>query len=102
MIIKLTELREESGGCPTSYSAKTADGDYLYFRYRHGYMRIDFNDSIIAETNITFGSADGICSFNDFKNLARKNGFYIDDNNVTYSSYIDDIEETLRNIKWRI
>lgn len=38
-------------GCPTQYDAWTEDNKYIYFRLRHGYLKIMLDGEIIYERN---------------------------------------------------
>jgi len=46
---KIVSLRQTSGGCPEQYEGKTAEGDDVFARERHGEWRIELNGEIIAE-----------------------------------------------------
>lgn len=90
MIIKLTKLRFESGGCPTSYSGETNTGQIFKAYLRNGYMNVTINGQSIVDTNPK--NLDGVCSFSDFKHYAIINGFIIDDSEAEQSSSYDDLE----------
>ena len=96
--IELKTLRLDCGGCPTAYSGETVQGDQFSCRLRHGYMRINLNSAVIADGSPING-ADGVCSFEDFKKLARRKGIIIDESEAIHSSYIDDMEELVRKLQ---
>lgn len=92
--ITLVTLREECAGCPTRYTGETRDGKQFEAYLRHGYMKITLDDEKIVSVNAS--QFDGVCGFSDFKRVARTKGYFINDDNAVYSSYYDDLEETVK------
>jgi len=101
-MIKLKSLREECGGCPTSFSGETVDGQFFEANLRNGYMEIILDDEHIVSCNPP--ELDGVCHFSDFELYAQINGFYIDDSEAEWSSQIQDtekaIQEAFKDIVW--
>jgi hypothetical protein len=102
MYFKLKSLRQECGGCPTSYSGETKEGYYFEAYLRNGYMKVEINGRKIVSENPR--GLDGVCSFDDFKMYARMNGHIIDDSEAEWSSQIEDTEkailEAFKDIVW--
>jgi hypothetical protein len=96
MLIRLTSIREECGGCPTYYSGETATGDQFEAYLRHGFMKVELNSQILFTCNPS--GLDGICSFDDFKSYARKNGIFIDNSEATYSSRVQEDCKAMENL----
>lgn len=77
--IKVTDVEETCGGCPTIFEFKNEDGDELYFRLRHGCWRLE-NES--KRVTLLSGDAewlglDGTCSWNEAQQLIAAEGLYI-------------------------
>ena len=90
--IKLVELREDCGGCPTSYSGKTESGQYFETRLRWGIMTIKIDNYYIVNEDVS-DEFDGICTFMDFQRHAKYKGYLINKNEAKYSSFLDDIPD---------
>ncbi len=61
----MSELRLECtcGGCPTQYEGSLADGRSVYFRYRHGHWRLEFDGKeVLSGKHYGPGGSDGIMS----------------------------------------
>lgn len=102
MLIELKSLREECGGCPTSYSGQTIDGKLFGARLRHGHMTIEIDEDCIVSRDVS-SRFDGVCSFSDFQRVARASGYSIDDSNASWSSQLNDTEEAImKMIKDRV
>ena len=95
MKIKLIELKRTCYACPSQWEGQTDDNRWVYFRYRHGYLRveigkegIDVDDNkffdgveVIFEKHI--GSAlDGYMTFDELKSLTK--------NIIDYRKVVDD------------
>lgn len=59
--MKLKEIECTCSACPTQYEGYLQNGKYVYFRFRHGYGRIEVDDKIIHEFTGIDGE-DGILS----------------------------------------
>lgn len=72
--MKVIDLKQTCGGCPTTFEWKNGKGEDIYFRLRHGYARIE-NEStnkIIIEGSFPYG--DGVCSWEEAVKWAKENG----------------------------
>jgi hypothetical protein len=92
-VIKLTEIKETCGGCPTAYEGISVTGKTFTARLRHGGMTIKINGHDIVSCDAS--PLDGVCSFEDFKRFALLEGYRIDDSEAVWSSYITEMEEML-------
>lgn len=65
------------GGCPTIYEFKDVDNTKYYFRLRHGYARIECENTgeILIENDMD--GFDGICNWEDVLKWAKRNGLLI-------------------------
>jgi len=43
-MITITKMIETCGGCPSQWDGWDEGGAYFYFRFRHGYLRVDAHD----------------------------------------------------------
>lgn len=102
MYLKLESIREECGGCPTHYSGKTVHGNTIEMYLRHGGLWIKVDGQRIVNENAS--PLDGICSIDDFKVYARKNGHFIDTDDAKWSSHVQEeaekIEKLFANKVW--
>ena len=72
--MKVKNLKETCGGCPTIYEWQNNKDQNIYFRLRHGYARIT-NETL--DTNIIKGSfpyGDGVCNWDEVVLWAKENG----------------------------
>ncbi|MCB0485997.1 MAG: hypothetical protein KDC47_07370 [Flavobacteriaceae bacterium] len=63
--IKLTKITKTSFACPAQWDAWDEEGNYYYFRFRHGYFRAEKNGDIIFESGEFDG--DGCMSYDELK-----------------------------------
>lgn len=96
MILTLKTLREECGGCPTSYSGETTDGRQIDMYLRNGHMSIKLDDQSIISTRTP--GLDGVCSLEDFKRYAARHGYDIMTEDAETSSSIHDLEDTIQEL----
>lgn len=47
-MIHITELTKTCFACPAQWEGRTADGDYVYIRYRLGYLTLDIGKTLRA------------------------------------------------------
>ncbi|AGY46548.1 hypothetical protein BigBertha_40 [Bacillus phage BigBertha] len=86
--VKLEKISQTCFACPTQFEGKTDNGDYLYCRYRYGWMSIELNGKELMD--VKYGDEwAGCCSWEDFVKQANRNGIIIDDSNA---EYLDDEE----------
>lgn len=79
--LKLVDIKQTCLGCPTIFEGITEDGDKFYFRYRGGKMQFRINDYLINA--VDYGdSLDGVCSWEEVKQVALDNGLQIDDGSL--------------------
>ncbi len=45
----IVELKQVSGGCPEQWEGKLSNGDTIYARERHGWIRIEINGVTVHE-----------------------------------------------------
>jgi hypothetical protein len=74
MIMKVKNLKETCGGCPTVYEWENAKGIPYYFRLRHGWARICKDNSTSPKISGDMDGFDGVCNFNDVKKWAKSLG----------------------------
>jgi len=72
------------GACPTQYDFFTDAEEYIYFRFRHGYLSISENG---IEVYCTPDKGDGVMSFDRVKHHMQQAGFMIDSNSKGSSVY---------------
>lgn len=96
MIFKMKTIREECGGCPSHYTGETIHGQILDMYLRGGLMKITLDDHILAHSATT--EFDGVCSLEDFKKAARRNGYFINTDDAQSSSAINDLEKTIQEL----
>jgi hypothetical protein len=96
MKLKLVSIRLECGGCPTNYTGKTVDGKQVEMYLRHGNLWIDVDGRRIVHENA--GELDGVCSLDDFKNYAFRNGYILDTEDATRTSKLQEFEETIQKL----
>lgn len=73
-MMKVKNLEETCGGCPTIFEWENGKGESIYFRLRHGGARI-VNES--REKTLLSGSMaefDGVCNWDDVVKWAKNNG----------------------------
>ncbi len=72
--MKVVNLEQTGGACPTIFEWVNGKGEPYYFRLRHGYARIqhDTEDTVKIEGDMP--GFDGVCSFEDVKKWAKKRG----------------------------
>lgn len=59
--IKIVELIQTCGACPSQWDGITKDGGSVYIRFRHGSLRVELNgDSIFhySDNRVADGSMD--------------------------------------------
>ena len=73
-MIVIKSLKQTCKACPSQWEGKTADGRFIYIRYRYGFLTVHVGDtpqeSYISDR--VFGSSlgdrlDGILSLNELK-----------------------------------
>ena len=47
-MIRVTELRQTCNMCPSQWEGRTDDGQYIYVRYRHGYLSVSVGPTVDA------------------------------------------------------
>lgn len=89
-MIRITELTRTCEACPSQWEGRTADGDYVYIRYRWGTLSVGIGNSIDSaiddrDTIKKFGDGlDGSMSYSDLRTALK--GSYI----LPISEDIDD------------
>jgi hypothetical protein len=82
----ITEIIQTCGACPAQWEGKTADGRYVYIRYRHGVGRIGFgatlDDAVDDDTFNWEGKEDGWCSLYDVQTELISSGV---DREITFA-----------------
>lgn len=68
-MIKITKLVQTCTACPSQYEGWTDKGEYVYVRYRHGYLYIEVNEQRIFERS--YGdSIDGFLPYDELTTFA--------------------------------
>ena len=86
---------ETCGGCPAQWDAWTADGQYLYLRYRHGVGTVDAEPSPDVDTwtedhrVAQFDTGDGLGGI-ELAEFCRLAGLVLGDGfeHVPYAEYV--------------
>jgi hypothetical protein len=76
-IIDVADNELSCSGCPTIYDFTDTEGTQYSFRLRHGYARIeceDTNEILLAKE---MDGHDGICNWDDVLSWASKNGLLL-------------------------
>ena len=69
--IIVTELKQTCGACPSQWEGRTADGRYLYVRYRWGHLQVGIGTTLREAINNEFisgklgDSYDGVLAYPD-------------------------------------
>jgi hypothetical protein len=73
--MKVINLEETCGGCPTIFEWENSKGEFIYFRLRGSIARIvnETRDKIIISSDYMDGF-DGVCNFKDVKKWAKSKG----------------------------
>ena len=48
--MKVKGLEMTCGACPSQWEGRTEDGEYVFIRYRYGWLRVDVGNQTIFET----------------------------------------------------
>ncbi len=77
IVIDVKSLEQSCGGCPTIYDFKDEEGINYYFRLRHGYARLDCEDTdeTLCEGEMT--GFDGVCNWDEMVDWVLKQGVKI-------------------------
>lgn len=75
----ITKLEQTCAACPSQWEGKTSDGDYVYIRYRWGYLSVTLYaiDKLLVHGKQIFGKAigedlDGAMSFEELKEATKE------------------------------
>jgi hypothetical protein len=82
LMINVTKIIETCGGCPSQWNGRTDDGQYLYVRYRWGFLRVALGLSVMVELDgdDIYGEqiGDGLDGVMDFGELTQRLGHLLD------------------------
>lgn len=79
MYIDFSTIEQTCYACPTIYEWSDSKGNNYYFRLRHGYWRICYEDMYGNDVLIASGEVGelGCCDFDDVKRYALSEGLLI-------------------------
>jgi hypothetical protein len=73
-LLVITSIKNTCGACPAQWEGRTQDGEYVYIRYRWGYLSIRAGETEnISDMRTVFGVVldesgwDGVLSYGDLK-----------------------------------
>jgi len=74
--MKVIEIRQTCGACPSQWEGKLSDGRYVYVRYRYGYLSISVGGPTVADAvrgEEVFGQdiGDGLDGFMSYEELKQ-------------------------------
>lgn len=72
--MKVINLEETCGGCPTIFEWENKKNEQFYFRLRGGGARIVNETEGITIISGSMDGFDGVCNFKDVTKWAKKNG----------------------------
>lgn len=76
--LRVVELTQTCGACPSQWEGRTADGRHVYVRFRYGYLAIGVGATIEAAVDSAISSAplvgvplgeDGYNGYLDYESL---------------------------------
>jgi hypothetical protein len=90
-MINVTKIVQTCGACPSQWSGRTDNGQYLYVRYRWGFLRVELDGDTIFEQTL----GDGLDGVLDFDDLVQHVGHLIDFSKAEWVTERKDLHEPL-------
>jgi hypothetical protein len=85
----IDKIIETCNACPSQWSGRTTENEYLYVRYRWGWLRVEVNDQEILSKKCG-GPLDG---YMDFEELVEHTATLLDFSNVKWVESASEVED---------